>query len=281
MKKIIFFFALSFLLTLVGYLVYRQLRPNRVQYRAEKHQPLSPQAYPMTTLVKTEKFSAYFPQNPNMMTKNLPVDNNGQTLPYREYSCVTDQRVGFFAGHVTLPKQWCQYGDKLILKQALKIMMKTLSGQRLVGSTSSIFSTFPALDYEYCGRQYETSGILILVDHVIYKVEVTYPLHMHDKMHDTVVQFITTFTPIIRSAQDGGASSLDDHPSSAILSDQTQQMADLCESPIANPEAANSGTANPGTANPGTALWDCKLWDCKLWDCKLWDLTLGVFCASK
>ncbi|MDN3509192.1 MAG: hypothetical protein P0S93_04165 [Candidatus Neptunochlamydia sp.] len=148
---------------------------------------------------KEGHFSAVFPKKPKTSSRDLLIPGSGNFLPYKEFICEMDNDILFSASYTTLPGAWLKYGNNLVLGGALKVIMKELGKTELVGKDSTVFKSFPALDYEHytVGKenQRETAGTLILVGNVLYKVEMTYPLELHNQVQDHLSNFIVNFTP--------------------------------------------------------------------------------------
>ena len=148
---------------------------------------------------KDEHFSASFPMKPKTSSRDLPIPGSDNFLPYKEFVCQMENDVLFSISYTTLPDAWLKYGNSLVLGGALKVIMKELGKTELVGKDSTIFKSFPALDYEHYTvaktNQVETAGTLILVGNILYKVEMTYPLELHSQVQDHLANFIANFNP--------------------------------------------------------------------------------------
>lgn len=146
---------------------------------------------------KEEHFSASFPKKPKTSSRDLPIPGSDNFLPYKEFICETENDILFSVSYTTLPDAWLKYGNSLVLGGALKVIMKELGKTELVGKESTVFKSFPALDYEHYTvakeNQKETAGTLILVGNVLYKVEMTYPLELHNQVQDHLANFIANF----------------------------------------------------------------------------------------
>ncbi|MCB1109346.1 MAG: hypothetical protein KDK64_00030 [Chlamydiia bacterium] len=147
-----------------------------------------------------ENFSAAFPQKPKTVMRDLPVPGGEESLPYKEYICAVEGNKRFSISYTTLPAGWLKYGEGLVLGGALKVIMKELGKVELVGKEKTVFKSFPALDYEHYDQTTETAGVLVLVGNVLYKVEMTYPLELHDKVQDELENFIANFNPTIAAS---------------------------------------------------------------------------------
>ncbi|MEM8728071.1 MAG: hypothetical protein AAGE99_05125, partial [Chlamydiota bacterium] len=98
-----------------------------------------------------------------------------------------------------LPVGWLKYESRFVLTGALRVIMKQMGKTELVGKNATVLKSFPALDYEYYTiakeNQRETAGTLILVENVLYKVEMTYPVELGKQVRDHLAYFIASFTP--------------------------------------------------------------------------------------
>lgn len=144
---------------------------------------------------KDENFSASFPKKPKTETRALPIPGSDDSLPYKEFKCELEGGRHFSVSYTTLPETWTQYGNSLVLGGALKVIMHELGKVELVGKKSIDFKSFPGLDYEHYSATTETAGTLVLVNNILYKVEMTYPLEKHNNVQDELSNFIENFSP--------------------------------------------------------------------------------------
>lgn len=148
-----------------------------------------------------EHFSASFPKKPKSGSRDLPIPGSDDTLPYKEFLCEADGDIHFSVSYTTLPEGWLKYGNSLVLGGALKVIMQELGKTELVGKETTKFKSFPALDYEHYtvaeANQKETAGTLVLVGSVLYKIEMTYPIELHNQVQDQLANFIENFTPAV------------------------------------------------------------------------------------
>lgn len=152
---------------------------------------------------KDRQFSIFFPSTPAKKTRTLPVPGDLQPLPYREfYFDHTDNQTLFSVSYTTLPDRWLRFGSGLVLKGAHKILLRELGKISIVGKSSNTFKSYPALDYEYYSEQTETTGTLILVGNILYKVEITYPLKKRLDAQRIAAPFIQSFQPNASASTD-------------------------------------------------------------------------------
>jgi len=197
MKKIFFILVVAFI-GFGGYYVYNNLREHshKLNFHHAVKKGLGFEKW-TAFAPKEESFTAAFPKKPEKTVRDLPIPGGEESLPYKEYICDIDGDKRFSVSYTTLPDGWLKYGNSLVLGGALKVVMKELGKVQLVGKESTIFKTFPALDYEHYSKTTETAGTLILVGNILYKVEMTYPLENHNKVQDELANFIENFTPTI------------------------------------------------------------------------------------
>ncbi|WP_420420581.1 hypothetical protein [Simkania sp.] len=143
---------------------------------------------------KEEKFSVQFPKKPEHITKDFPIPRSDDTLPYHEFQCCEGERV-ISVSYTVLPQDWLKWGSKMVLKGAMKVVVNQLKGAHLVGQSTNTFKSFPSLDFEHYMGDQETAGTLILVGNVLYKVEISYPVHEREQVHNQLAQFIESFNP--------------------------------------------------------------------------------------
>ena len=197
MKKIFFIFVIAFI-GFGGYYVYNNLKQHshKLNFHHTVKKGLGFEKWTIFSS-KEERFTAAFPKKPEKTVRDLPIPGGAESLPYKEYICNVDGDKRFSVSYTTLPEGWLKYGKSLVLGGAPKVVMKELGKVQLVGKESTIFKTFPALDYEHYTKTTETAGTLILVGNILYKVEMTYPLKHHDKVQDELANFIENFTPTL------------------------------------------------------------------------------------
>lgn len=148
---------------------------------------------------KGEHFAASFPKKPESNKRKLPIPGSSDSLDYREFFCELNGGIRYSVSYTTLPDGWLKYGNSLVLGGALKVIMQGLGKTQLVGKETIQFKSFPALDYEHYTAakegQREYAGTLILVGNVLYNVEMSYPLELHNQVQDHVANFIENFKP--------------------------------------------------------------------------------------
>lgn len=192
MKKVIFI-AIAFLIGIGGYFGYQKSQ-HKVSFHHVVKEGLGFEKWTVVA-PKEENFTASFPEKPKAITRDLPVPGRDETLPYKEYICETEGGKKFSVSYTILPDGWLKYGKNLVLGGALKVIMKELGKVELVGKETTVFKTFPALDYEHYNDSMETAGTLVLVGNILYKVEMSYPMELHDKVQDELANFIANFSP--------------------------------------------------------------------------------------
>jgi len=143
---------------------------------------------------KEENFSVRFPNAPKHVEKDFPIPRSDDTLPYHEYQC-SDNEMVVSVSYTVLPEDWLKWGSKMILKGAMKVVVAQLKGAHLVGQSTNTFKSYPALDFEHYLGDKETAGTLVLVGNTLYKVEITYPVHEREQVHNKLAQFIESFEP--------------------------------------------------------------------------------------
>ena len=195
MKKL-FFILIASCIGLGGYFGYHHLKSSsrQLNFHHDVKTDLGFEKWVLfTPIAKT--FSAAFPKDPKESSKDLEIPGSEASLLYKEFVCVVDENKTFSVSYTSLPDGWLKYGDSLVLGGALKVMMKELGKVQLVGKERRTFKTFSSLDYEHYSDTFETAGTLILVGNTLYKVEMTYPLDLHDPIQGELANFIENFTP--------------------------------------------------------------------------------------
>jgi len=193
MKKLFFILVIGFI-GFGGYYAYKNVHQPKFNFHHVVKKGLGFEKW-IAFSPKEESFAAAFPKKPETSTRDLPIPGGSESLPYKEFICKIDEDKHFSVSYTVLPEEWLKYGKSLVLGGALKVVMKELGKVELVGKETTEFKTFPALDYEHYSKTTETAGTLILVGNVLYKVEMTYPLEMHDDVQDELANFVDNFTP--------------------------------------------------------------------------------------
>ena len=147
-----------------------------------------------------ESFAVLLPSDPDSITRDIPIPRTNKTLRYQEYRCQNTPESRVSISYIMLPNSWAKLSSNFILKSALKVITYDKSNNRLIAKRSNLFKSFPSLDYEQQNEQTETIGSLILVNHILYKIEMTYPLDERDEVQEEIIsQFIDSFDPLFQS----------------------------------------------------------------------------------
>lgn len=148
---------------------------------------------------KNEHFEALFPKKPQSNERKLLIPERNDSLDYHEYFCELDGDIRYSVCYTILPEGWLKYGNSMVLGGALKVIMQELGKTELVGKSITNLKSFPALDYEHYTvereGQRECAGTLVLVGNILYKIEISYPLELHQQLQDHVANFIEGFKP--------------------------------------------------------------------------------------
>jgi len=141
-----------------------------------------------------EKFVAFFPVSPKKVKKEIAISEGTTHIEYNEYQCSTTEGGNYSISCIALPNVLLKWGSTSILNGAFKLLLKSLNQKvEIMGKQSSLFKAFPALDYEHYTQESGTSGMLVLVDKILYKIEVSYPLNDRTKRLDELKKFIDLF----------------------------------------------------------------------------------------
>ena len=191
MKKLVFILFII-ILSFILYCTFRS--PQDVHFH---HFPKNSDGAMSWTLCKppTECFTALFPKEPTQKSRTLTPERDEHSLNCNEYAADLEQNKHFSISYTQLPQRWLKYGHTLVLNGALKAIMQERGKVSLVGKKRTTFKSFPALDYEHYNGKEESSGVLVLVGPILYKVEVTYPMDLHDEVQEELENFIGNFNP--------------------------------------------------------------------------------------
>ncbi len=140
-------------------------------------------------------FDINFPKKPTTETKELPIPNSKETLPYTEHCCTPDEETLYSISYTTLPNSWLKWSSGLVLKGSLKVLTKNIGGTKIKSKKSAKFKKHPALHYTLIKGTQETAGMLILVNATLYKIDVSYTPEKKQEVMEHLNAFLESFQP--------------------------------------------------------------------------------------
>jgi len=138
-----------------------------------------------------------FPKEPRLIEKELDLPKSTKKLIYKEYvSSHEDEDIHFSISYTELPKSITRWGSSLVLKGCLDIVVDNLpNGTKVVEKHKSNFKEFPSLEYKLQGKSSVSYGRLLLIDNVLYKIDVTYPDNTDNGIQASIWNFLESFQP--------------------------------------------------------------------------------------
>jgi len=194
MKKLIFIILVLGIGGYIGY--FALLKEGHSRMRVGHNEKIELDQWIAFSPYKGE-FSAFFPLHPTASKRKIPISQGNRSfVEYDEYRCSTSEREEYSISCIILPDSLLKWGSTLVLNGAFKLLLKNVDQKvKVVEKQSKIFKAFPSLDYEHHTQDAETSGMLVLVDKTLYKIEVTYPCHGRTKRRDEFYKFVGLFEP--------------------------------------------------------------------------------------
>lgn len=142
-------------------------------------------------------FEIHFPGNPDESFKNIPIPKTKDSLPYYTVNFkLDDHDIEYNLNYTTLPKNWLKWKPALLLKGALKIICSKLSEGKILSKSFFSLKDLPTLEFTLEKPDNKlSSGRLILIDNVLYKIEVIYPKEKKELIDVNVKTFLQSFKP--------------------------------------------------------------------------------------
>ncbi len=136
------------------------------------------------------------PQKPTVVEKQLDLPKGNKPLTYKEYIDEhPNEGVNFSISYTELPKSLMKWSSSLILKGSFKIIVSNQKGATVLEKSSSKYKSHPALDYHVSIGDNHSRGRLVLIDNVLYKLDVTYPNTQNEAIDPSVSNFLESFKP--------------------------------------------------------------------------------------
>ncbi len=140
-------------------------------------------------------YSIEFPGTPETSSTQLAIPNSKDKLPFHAISYSSNQDgVEYSLNYTVLPRSWLKWKASLLLRGALKIITTQMSQAKILKKSSQIYHNYPALEFVLKKKNdLECSGRLILIDNVLYKLEVTYPKEKEESIQQDMAIFLQSF----------------------------------------------------------------------------------------
>lgn len=152
---------------------------------------------PWVTFVHPEGlYNIDFPKDPEVISSKLPIPRSKDSLPLYEAKYITESEVEYSLSYTTLPKKWLRFSPGLVLKGALKVICSNTPGAKIFKKSAQTYKAQPALEFVFKKNgEKESLGRLVLVDDVLYKLEVSYPLEKKEEIQEHLNLFLQSFDP--------------------------------------------------------------------------------------
>ena len=140
-------------------------------------------------------YSIQFPGTPESKSTELAIPRSKEKLPLHAIKYELGQQgVEYSLNYTTLPSSWLKWRPALLLKGALKILASHLSQAKIVKKSSKSYNNYPALEFVLMKKNnLHCSGRLVLVDNVLYKIDVTYPEELEEEIQEHMESFLDSF----------------------------------------------------------------------------------------
>ncbi len=110
---------------------------------------------------------AYFPQDPVFSTEKYPVPKSDSKLDLKHY-IYSDAAHNYSITYTTLPTSWTKWGSSLVLGVGIN---HVVDKNTIVYKKKCKHYNFPALEYKLKTKDKTTTGLLVLVEETMYKIE--------------------------------------------------------------------------------------------------------------
>lgn len=138
-------------------------------------------------------FIINFPSKPEHNSKDIPIPNSEDALDYQEYKCSPEENITFSISYTTLPSSILKWSPSLVLKGALKLISKHLSGASIENKSMKKFKNLPALEFSMDKEDKTIRGALILLDTRLYKIEIECEKENDELAANILPEFLSSF----------------------------------------------------------------------------------------
>lgn len=146
--------------------------------------------------IPESKSKISFPGKPNEEEKLLKLPKGAKPLKYTEYSYIVDSdQVKFSVSHTKLPKSILKWSSNLVLKGCLDVVKNNENNAKIIKKEITKVNKFSGIDYQMNKGENLVNGRLILVDDLLFKVDITYKKENQEQILPLVSHFIFSFQP--------------------------------------------------------------------------------------
>ncbi|MCH9612778.1 MAG: hypothetical protein S4CHLAM102_12750 [Chlamydiia bacterium] len=168
----------------------------------------APKAYEMGTDLTPEilgwrsyeldegSFSASFPNKPEYVAKDFPIPSSTEKLPFYEYSHEHPKEpIRYSISYTVLPDGWMKWSSGLILKGAMKIIVRYTSGSKLVDKQKISSKKYPGYNYTLSKSGTLIKAQVYLIGNRLYRVETQFAKDLDTAEQKKADVFIQSFKP--------------------------------------------------------------------------------------
>lgn len=140
-------------------------------------------------------YAIQFPGTPEAESTQLAIPRSKEKLPFHTIQ-FDKEGVEYSLNYTTLPKNWLKWKPSLLLKGALKVLSSHLSQGKILKKTAKSYNSYPSLEFMLAKKNnLKCSGRLVLVDNVLYKIDMTYPEELEEEIQEELNTFLESFEP--------------------------------------------------------------------------------------
>ena len=168
----------------------------------------SNQEFLVSNVCKKENWKTYahpkgnyileFPGIPEVSETKIAIPKSKDHLPFHTINYFSeDNTIEYNLTYTTLPDSWLKWNAALLLRGALKVVAEHVSDHaKILKKHTKKYKNYPAVEFvmEKKNNQ-ECAGRLILIENVLYKMEVVYPKAMQTEVQDQLNAFLESFVP--------------------------------------------------------------------------------------
>lgn len=137
------------------------------------------------------RFTAHFPGDPTLESKQLEITKYKKTLSYQQLTA-EDKNVTYTLSYMDFPKKWRMLGPKTLLTKILDFMIENEHpGHEVIQKGITQHGKHPAIAFQLKQVDKEIHGKLILVGTTLYRLTVTYPTQLANEFSPN--QFLESF----------------------------------------------------------------------------------------
>lgn len=137
------------------------------------------------------RFKVQFPEEPSEQAKTLDIPAANQSIDFQQISAeAKEKEIVYTLSYIEFPRKWRLLGNNTLLNKALDLLVEyEMKGQQLLNKEITKHQSLPAIDYVMKQGEKEVQGRLIVVGTTLFRLTVTYPPALKDKIqHERFVE---------------------------------------------------------------------------------------------